>query len=109
MNDERIVKSELDTIVASGGYGGSGNIQIRGIGGDFTNSKKAFCIQVESSSINCGSDTHTGSSIAIFHNNIEKATIPSGFQHFSFCLPNNYVNIENDKFKLHMKKRDGVS
>ena len=104
LNDERIKKSELDTIVATGGFGGSGNIFIRGVGGT-----SSFCIEVESNSENCNSRTHTGSSIAIFHNNIEKATIPSKFEQFSFCLPFNYVNIENDKFKLHMKNHDGVS
>ena len=109
LNDERIKKSELDTIVASGGWGGSGNIQIRGVGGDYANLQKTFCIEVESSNENCNSGTHTGSSIAIFHNNIEKATIPPKFEQFSFCLPINYVNIENDKFKLHMKNSDGVS
>ena len=32
LNDERIKKSELNTLVASGGYGGSGHMQFNGVG-----------------------------------------------------------------------------
>ena len=109
LTDVRIKKVELDTIVATGGFSGSGNIHIRGVGGELGDGNSAYCIELESNSENCDSGTHNGSPIAIFHNNIEKATIPSKFEQFSFCLPVNYVNIINDKFKLHMRKRDDVS
>ena len=107
LNDTRIIKSELDTLVTTGGFGGSGNIHIRGVGGDSADSD--YCIEIESSKDNCKSGTWTGSSIHLFHNNIEKATIPSKFEQFSFCLPLNYIDAENDKFKFHMKKADGVN
>ena len=103
LNDTRIKKSELDTLVTTGGFGGSGNIHIRGVGGDSQDSNSNYCIEIESSKENCKSGTWTGSSIHLFHNNIEKATIPSKFEQFSFCLPINYIDAENDKFKFHMK------
>ena len=94
--------------MTTGGFGGSGNIHIRGVGGNSGNSNSDYCIQIESSKNNCKSGTWTGSSIHLFHNNIEKATIPSKFEDFSFCLPLNYIHTEIDKFKLHMKNADGV-
>ena len=109
LNDERIKKAELDTLVTTGGFGGSGNIHIRGVGGVLAESNSDYCVQIESSKHNCTSGTWTGSSIYLFHNNIEKATIPPKFEKFSFCLPLNYIDTENDKFKLHMKNSDGVN
>ena len=95
--------------MTTGGFGGSGNIHIRGVGGVSAESNSDYCVQIESSKHNCTSGTWTGSSIYLFHNNIEKATIPSKFEKFSFCLPLNYIDTENDKFKLHMKNADGVN
>jgi len=108
LNDDRIKKSELNTLVASGGWGGHGIIHISAVGNKVLDQNSNYCIEIESSKDNCTSGTYTGSPIGLFHNNVEKATIPSKFEQFSFCLPLNYVNIENDQFKLHMKKRDGV-
>ena len=95
--------------MTTGSFGGSGNIHIRGVGGESADSNSDYCIRINSSKDNCKSGTWTGSSIHLFHNNIEKATIPSKFEEFSFCLPLNYINTENDKFKLHMKNADGVN
>ena len=105
LNDDRIKKSELDTIVASGGFGGSGNMHIRGVS---TNNDPQFCIDIESSPVECNK-YRTGDKIHLFHNNIEKATIPKKFDDFSFCLPLNNVDIANDQIKLHIKGTDGVS
>lgn len=68
-----------------------------------------FCIEIQSSDESCASGTWTGSPIHLFHNDIEKATIPSKFTNFSFCLPINEVDIKNDKFKFHIRRGDGVS
>ena len=111
LNDERIKKSELDTISASGGRGGSGIIHIRGVKSASTVptiNDQQFCIEVESSPEKCN-EYGTGDDIFLYHNNIEKATIPRNFKNFSFCLPLNYVDIENDKFKMQIRGKDSVS
>ena len=112
LNDERINKSILDTIVVTGGFGGSGIMRIRGVQGMSTFSTEndsEFCLEVESSPEECNNEHRTGDSIYLSHNNLEKATIPRNFEHFKFCLPFSYVDIENDKFKLHIRGSDGVS
>ena len=104
LNDDRINKSILDTLVVTGGYKGSGNIRVRGVQSMSTE----FCIEVESRPEECNSKYRTGNDIFLSHNNLEKATIPRNFEKFKFCLPYNYVDIENDKFKFHIRGSDGV-
>ena len=107
--DDRINKSILDTLVVTGGFKGSGNIHVRGVQSMSTNDDSEFCIEVESIPEECNSKYRTGNDIYLSHNNLEKATIPRNFEHFKFCLPFSYVDIENDKFKLHIRGSDGVS
>ena len=109
MNDTRIKKAELKTIVASGGLNGSGKLRIRGVGGVKTD-ETDFCIQIEAK--NGCKQKFNGSHISLLHNNIEKAKILQKdiyFNQFNFCLPLSDVDIENDKFKLYTQDDDGVS
>ena len=104
LNDERINKSELDTIVATGLRNGSGNMRIRGVLGK----PAEFCIEIESNPSKCHQHRN-GDQIDLFHNNVVKATIPRNFEKFSFCLPFNYVDIKNDEFKLRATGNNDVS
>ena len=110
LNDDRINKSILDILVVTGGFEGSGNIHVRGVQNMSTfSTDPEFCIEVESSPEECNSTDRTGNNIYLSHNNLEKATIPQNFEYFKFCLPVSYVDTENDKFKLHIRGKDGVS
>ena len=68
-----------------------------------------FCIRVTSSSSNCRSNTWSGNPITLFHNDVEKTTIPNGFTDFEYCLDNDEVDVKKDKFKLLSGGIDGVS
>ena len=111
MNDERIKKSELNTLVATGDTTGSGEMRIRGVGDVTADSDTNYCIQIESSD-GCSGRMWYKDSFTLLHNNIEKARISPReiyFKKFNFCLPSNYVDVENDQFTLSMKSRDKVS
>ena len=107
-NDDRITKATLDTFVVTGGFKGSGTMHVRGVQSSPTENDPEFCIEVHSSPRKCN-EYRTGSSIFLYHNNVKKATIPAMFEQFKFCLPLNYVDIENDVFKMHIRGPDGVS
>ena len=104
LNDERINKSELNTLVATGFRYGSGNMRIRGVIG----MSDEFCIEVESSPAICY-QYRNSDKIDLFHNNILMATIPENFEKFSFCLPFNYLDIKNDEFKMQATGNNDVS
>ena len=61
-----------------------------------------------SSSSNCNSGSWSGDPIKLFHNDVEKAIIPSGFTDFEYCIVMDDVDIENDKFKLLAGGSNGV-
>ena len=110
LNDERINKSELDTLIATGDSTGSGTMHIRGVRSETTDSISNYCIQIESSN-GCRGRMLLKKPFTLLHNNIEKATIlPKDiyFKKFNFCLPSNYVDVENDQFTLSSKNRDRV-
>ena len=75
----------------------------------FFKGRDEYCIRVTSSSSNCRSNTWSGNPITLFHNDVEKATIPNGFNHFEYCLDNDEVDVKKDKFKLLSGGIDGVS
>ena len=111
LKDERIKKSELDTLVATGDTTGSGEMRIRGVGDVTSDSNTNYCIQIESSD-GCSGRMWYKDSFTLLHNNIEKARISPReiyFKTFNFCLPSNYVDVERDQFTLSTKSRDRVS
>ena len=44
----------------------------------------------------------------MFHNDVEKATLPTRFQDFEYCISKDDVDIENDTFKFLAGGTDGV-
>ena len=49
-----------------------------------------------------------GAEIRLNVNDERKATIPSGFTRYEFCLPTEDVDMTNDRFQLQSTNNDGV-
>ena len=61
-----------------------------------------------SSSSNCDATTWYGDPITLFHNDVQKAKIPTLFKNFEYCIEVVEVDIENDRFTLLAGGADGV-
>ena len=57
---------------------------------------------------NCKASSWYGDPIKLFHNDEEKAIIPSKFTDFEYCIDMDDVDIENDEFKMLASGSDGV-